>query len=137
MVRFYSPEWIAAFNDAVSDLDSTTVDVGGSVSASTGRFTMIQQVEGAPEGTLAVALSVADGHVSMHEVQPGDPSPQVTVSLTYDDAVALSRGELDAARMLATGRVKVRGDLAVLVAAQAVLAAAAGRVADLAASTTY
>ena len=48
----------------------------------------------------------------------------VTIVVDYADALAIARGELDAADALATGRVRVRGELAVLVAGQSVLNAA-------------
>jgi len=54
----------------------------------------------------------------------GDPVT-ATIHLAYADAAALSRSELDPARALAEGRVKVRGDLALLIAAQGLLAQAA------------
>ena len=47
--------------------------------------------------------------------------------LGYPDALAMARGELDPADALAAGRVRVRGDLAALVAGQDVLATAAAR----------
>jgi putative sterol carrier protein len=49
-----------------------------------------------------------------------------TIALGYADALALALGRLDPADALAAGRVRVRGDLAALVAGQEVLAAAAG-----------
>ena len=52
--------------------------------------------------------------------------------LAYPDALAMAHGELDPADALAAGRVRVRGDLAALVAGQDVLAAAAARSAELA-----
>ena len=88
-----------------------------------------------------VTLVVEDGHVSLEpSTAPGDASatePQVTVSLSYDDAAALSRGQLDPAEALGAGKVRVRGDLSVLVAGHTLLAAAADRLADLQAATTY
>ena len=45
--------------------------------------------------------------------------------LGHADARAMARGELDPADALAAGRVRVRGDLAALVAGQDILAAAA------------
>ena len=53
-----------------------------------------------------------------------------TIVLGYADALAMARGELDPADALAAGRVRVRGDLAALVAGQDVLAAAAARLGD-------
>jgi putative sterol carrier protein len=48
-----------------------------------------------------------------------------TIALEYADALALALGRLDPADALAAGRVRVRGDLAALVAGQEILAAAA------------
>jgi hypothetical protein len=48
-----------------------------------------------------------------------------TIALGYTDALDLALGRLDPADALAAGRVRVRGDLAALVAGQEVLAAAA------------
>jgi putative sterol carrier protein len=47
--------------------------------------------------------------------------------LGYAEALAMARGDLDPADALAAGRVRVRGDLAALVAGQEVLAQAAAR----------
>jgi hypothetical protein len=142
--RFYSPEWVAAFNEAVADLDPAGVDLGGSLAAGGERWQVAQVVQGAPGGDLRVTLAVAGGRLRLAVTpadaaadDPGDESPDVTVSLSYDDARAMSRGELDPAEAIGQGRVRVRGDLAVLVAGQALLAAAAGRLAPLQAATTY
>ena len=139
MPRFYSPEWIAAFNEAVAGLDVAGVDTGASLAADSGSFTVLQLVrrpESGPEGELAVLLVVADGRLRLAAGAAGEAA-DVTVSLAYDDAVALSQGRLDPAEALGQGRIRVRGDLAVLVAGQALLAAAAGRLAPLQAATTY
>src|ERR1019366_7712871 len=61
----------------------------------------------------------------------------VVVSLSYEDAAARSRGELDPTEALGTGRVHVRGDLSVLVAGQGILASAAGQMAELQANPSY
>jgi putative sterol carrier protein len=81
---------------------------------------------------------VDDGAVTLStsEEESGDRA-DVVVTLSYEDAAALSRGELDPTEALGTGRVHVRGDLSVLVAGQGILAAAAGRMADLQANTSY
>jgi putative sterol carrier protein len=47
----------------------------------------------------------------------------VTITLSYGDAASLSKGELSPADALNAGRVRVRGDLSVLVAAQNLLTA--------------
>jgi hypothetical protein len=148
--RFYSPEWVAAFNAAVAGLDAGAVDTSASRAASGGSFRVAQVVHGAPDGDRTVALVVTDGRLSLELEDPAgatagrptggagpDGRPDVTISLSYEDAAALSRGELDPAEAIGRGRVRVRGDLAVLVAGQALLAAAAPHLADLQAATTY
>ena len=125
-MRLYSEEWVAAFNEAVAGLEP-----GSGVS-----FRMLQVVHGGPDGTVRVALCVGEGRVSL-EREPSDrPEPQVTVAVQYEDALALARGELDPAGLLAAGRVKVRGDLSVLVSGQALLGAAAARLEALSERTT-
>jgi SCP-2 sterol transfer family len=143
----YSPDWVAAFNVAVADLDVTTVDVGASLAAAAGSFRVAQVVHDGPGGaTIRVVLTVADGRLSLalepvdapgKPVEgPGEPV-DVMLSLTYDDAAALSRHDVEPASLIGTGRVRVRGDLSVLVAGQALLAAAAPRLAALQTDTTY
>jgi len=69
-------------------------------------------------------LSVNQDGVTM-TLDPTSSLPaDVTIVVAYADALAIARGELDAADALATGRVRVRGELAVLVAGQSVLNAA-------------
>ncbi len=134
--RLYSEEWVAAFNEAVAGLEP---ERGVS-------FRMLQVVHGGPEGTVRVALSVEDGRVHLErqppELQPpeqpgpcapgpGTPAREVTLSVRYEDAVLVARGELDPAGLLAAGRVKVRGDVSVLVSGQSLLASVARRLEGL------
>ena len=119
-MRLYSEEWIAAFNVAVADLPGD-----GDVS-----LRMLQVVEGGPEGTVRVGLFVEDDRVTMVREPAGDDF-DVTIRLQFEDAEALSRGQLDPAKLLESGRVRVRGDLSTLVAGQAVLAAAVPRLEPL------
>ncbi len=144
MPRFLSPAWVAAFNDALAPVDLSGAAGDGSLVASGGTFSVRQVVDGVPDGgsgppgPVRTLLVVEGGRVSMVlDDGSGVVEPAVTVSLSYPDAAALSRGELPAAEALGTGRVRVRGDLSVLVAGQAVLAAAADHLAALAADTTY
>jgi hypothetical protein len=135
----YSPEWVDAFNEAVADLDAAAVETGASLSADRGSFRVDQLLRGAPDGELRVTLVVEDGRLHLEVAAPGEPSgvdrADVTVSLDYSDAAAMSRGELDPADALVDGRIRVRGDLAVLVAAQALLVAASERLGGLQAET--
>jgi hypothetical protein len=133
MHRYLSPEWVQAFNAALSELDLTeAVAAAGrdSVTAGLGTFAVAQLVTdapgvpGSPGGMVRTVLTVADGRVTLAS-DPDDALPSnVTIVLGYEDALAMARGELEPADALAAGRVRVRGELAVLVAGQAVLAAA-------------
>jgi ubiquinone biosynthesis protein UbiJ len=125
-VRLYSPEWVAAWNDAVAGLAPA-----GQVA-----FRMLQVVDGGPDGTLRVALDAGTQGIALLLDPADEPTPQLTVSLSYEDAAALARGAVDPARLVAEGRVRVRGDLAVLVTAQAILAEAAARLEGLSVRTT-
>jgi hypothetical protein len=137
---FYSPEWVAAFNEAVADLDVATGDTA-TLRSGRGNVAVAYAVTGGPTGDFVVTLVVEDGKLTMvRSGSHGDgvaASPDVTVSLSYEDAVAMSRGAMDPAAAMGLGRVRVRGDLAVLGASQALLASAGERLADLRASTTY
>jgi hypothetical protein len=138
--RFLSPEWAAAFDTALRDVTVPLPGDDAGLAASGGRFTVVQEVRGAPGGDVTVALEVADGtlHLTLWDgVGHADPHGDVTISLSYEDAALLSRGELPAADALTAGRVRVRGDLSVLVAGQQALAAAQPAVQALAAATTY
>ena len=132
MARFYSPEWIAAFNDAVATGADPAPDVPS-------RFRVAQVVMGAPDGDFRVVLEVEGGNLHLERQEPDERGTEadVTVVLSYEDAAALSRGDVDAARLIGTGRLKVRGNLSLLVAGQVLLVSAAGRLGEVSASTSY
>ena len=111
----------------------------GSLTASQGTFSVAQVVTDAPAGVGAggagargggagalvrTVLTVDEGRITLTS-DPDESLPtNVTIVLAYADALAIARGELDPAEALAAGRVRVRGELAVLVAGQSVLNAA-------------
>jgi hypothetical protein len=70
-------------------------------------------------------LSVSNGRARLVLDPEGSLPADVTLIVEYADASAIALGELNPADALADGRVSVRGDLAALVAAQAVLASVA------------
>jgi len=145
--RFLSDDWVAAFNAALggSDLrELTGTAADASLAAADGRFTVTEVVRDVPPDgdEVTITLRMDNGLVSLCRGTPSDAvewaaAPAVTVSLSYADAAALSRSEFSPAEAIGSGRIKVRGDLSVLVASQALLAAAAGRLGPLQAETTY
>jgi hypothetical protein len=137
VARYLSPEWVQAFDAALSALDLTdaiAAAASGSLAAADGAFSVAQLVSGVPSevadgSEVRVVLSVAEGHahLALDADGAGSEAPATaTIALEYTDALALALGRLDPADALAAGRVRVRGDLAALVAGQEVLAAATG-----------
>jgi hypothetical protein len=133
MPPYLSPAWVQAFNAALAGLDLTDAiaEAGaGSLTAAQGTFSVAQVVTDAPAmpgasgGIVRTVLTVDDGRIKL-TADPGEAlSTNVTIVVAYVDALAIARGELDPADALAAGRVRVRGELAVLVAGQSVLNAA-------------
>ncbi len=136
MPSYLSPEWVESFDAALSALDLTdavAAAAAGSLAAADGRFSVVQVVTGVPAhvqaagGDVHLVLSVADGRARLGLDPAGTVGGTATIVLGYAEALAMARGELDPADALAAGRVRVRGDLAALIAGQDVLAEAAAR----------
>jgi hypothetical protein len=139
MPRYLSPEWVSAFDTALGalDLSDAVAAAGpGSLAAADGAFSVVQVVTGVPEdirpadaadGAVHVVLTVAEGRAHLELDPTGTAGGTATIVLSYEEALAMARGELEPADALAAGRVRVRGDLAALVASQDVLAEAAAR----------
>jgi hypothetical protein len=155
MARYLTPEWVASFDAALRALDLGDVLAAAgerSLAAADGSFSVVQVVTdvpsdlGGPAGGAAgdadrsvrLVLTVAGGRASLAlDPDPGAADAgSATIVLGYTQALALARGELDPADALAAGQVRVRGDLAALVAGQGVLAAAVERLGDALAGLT-
>ncbi len=153
MARFLTQEWIDEFNAALHDVVLPLPGPDAGLGAAEGSFVVVEEVHDAPDGDIGVTLRAEGGrlHLSRQALSdrggpegtdavPSDvPSDtaDVTIVLSYPDAVSLSAGELTPAEALTAGRIRVRGDLSVLVSAQAMLEAARERTPDLSATTTY
>ncbi len=133
MPPYLSPAWVEAFNAALEGLDLSAAIAAagaGSLTVSQGNFSVAQVVTDAPADVMSsgvsvrTVLAVDDGHITFTSDPDASLASNVTIALPYADALAIARGELDPADALAAGRVRVRGELAVLVAGQAILNAA-------------
>jgi len=136
MPRYLTPEWVASFDAALSALDlsdAVAAAGAGSLAAADGTFSVVQVVTGVPDdvqaagGDVHLVLTVAEGRAHLALDHSGTAGGTATIVLGYAEALAMAGGELDPADALAAGRVRVRGDLAALVAGQDVLAEAARR----------
>ncbi len=143
MPRFLTPAWVAVFNQAMASVAVPTPGADAGLVPQSGRFVVAQEIRGAPGGDVTLLLRVDDGKMEMALAPVGDreegaePGPNVTISLSYDDAAAMAKGELSPAEALTAGRVRVRGDLAVLIAGQELMAEARRQTGSLAAETSY
>ncbi len=165
MARFLSPSWAEEFNRALEGAEVPGPDPDAGLAAADGTFTVVQEVRGGPDGDVRVILRVVDRELRLQVVGPGNDAdgadhadgtdgadgadgsdgvdepeagdPDVTIVISYEDAVAMSKGELAPAEALNAGRIRVRGDLSVLVAAQQMLMAARASTHGLVSSTTY
>jgi hypothetical protein len=136
MPRYLSPAWVESFDAALGALDLTDAVAAagaGSLAAADGSFSVVQVITGVPDdvqaagGDVHLVLTVAEGRAHLALDPAGAVAGTATIVLGYAEALAMARGDLDPADALAAGRVRVRGDLAALVAGQDVLAEATAR----------
>jgi putative sterol carrier protein len=148
VARFLSPSWIEEFNSALDGVAVPGPGPDSGLAAIGGRFTVVQEIKGTPDGDVRLVLGVDGGSLRLGLEPSGgvtanredgsqDADPDVSIAVSYEDAAAMSRGDLAPAEALNAGRIRVRGDLSVLVAAQQMLVAARGATQALVSSTTY
>jgi len=148
MARFLSPTWVEEQNAALEGavLADPAPDAG--LAMADGKVTVVEEVHGTPDGDVRLVMRIEAGAIRLQLAGrpdgtgdgPGEDAagaPNVTIALSYADAAALSKGELTPAEALNAGRIRVRGDLSALVAAQHLLDAARSATRGLVASTTY
>jgi putative sterol carrier protein len=147
VARYLSPEWAEEFNEALSSVVLPSPGPDATLATAGGRFTVVQEIRDSPDGDLRLTLRVDLGSLRVR-IDPLINMPagtegrdedrvDVTIALSYEDASAMSSGELSPAEALNTGRIKVRGDLSVLVATQEILAAARASTQTVGSTTTY
>lgn len=127
MARFLTPQWVDELNAALEGATPPDPPPDAGLALTEGPVTVVQEVRGTPEGDVRLVLRIDTGAIRLAldgEVgggDSGDPAPTVTIALSYEAASAMSQGQLSPAQALNEGRIRVRGDLAALAAAQAVL----------------
>jgi putative sterol carrier protein len=114
MLTFLSDEWISALHEAATtdaDLAARTSDVS---------LTIEQEVTGTPDGDVRYHMTFERGSVAV----TSGPAPAATVRFHQDYATAASiaMGQGSAQRAFMTGRLRVGGDLRVLLEHSEVLA---------------
>ncbi len=124
-VRFLSPEWLAAAADAVC-----AAAPGGA-----GSLTLQQVVTGGPDGEVAYRVRIAPDAVELLPGRADDADVMFTED--WDTAAAIGEGRLSPQAAFVDGRVRVSGNVALVMAAQESLAAVESALAGVRAATTY
>jgi putative sterol carrier protein len=137
--RFLTEAWVGGFNASLEGVELPLPGPHAGLAAADGSFTVAEEVHGTPDGDVRLLLQADAGALILvlGTMDGTDEPVDVTISLGYDDAVALSTGDLSAAAALTLGRIKVRGDLSVLAAAQELLRAAHQHIQGFETDTTY
>ncbi len=132
MVAFLSQEWLDLQRLATADVEAN----GGAGSASA--VTQVV-VNGAPGGAVSYTTTVEQGRVVAAALGEPAGQPDINLTLSYADAVALARAEAELSTLFMQGRLKAEGDMRKLFALMADdhRPAARARIAELAARTEF
>jgi putative sterol carrier protein len=116
-LTFLSPEWADALTEAVN--------ANGEFAAAAGsQHARIQQVITTTEGEKRYWTTIEDGRIAMGM---GDvEGPDATIRQSYETAVALAKRELSPVTGFMMGKIKVEGNMGMLMG----LAGALGKLAD-------
>ncbi|MGH9266032.1 MAG: SCP2 sterol-binding domain-containing protein [Acidimicrobiales bacterium] len=96
MPKYLTQEWL----DAGRELAQEFPERAGATAR------LQYQVTGAPEGDVHYYWVVENGKLQ-ESTLGDDPDTEITLSMSYDDAVKMQKGELDANAAFMQGRIKV------------------------------
>jgi hypothetical protein len=105
---FLSDQWFEDLNDRLET--SAPMPLPENATACHVVFDVVQGPASLPH-----ALTLSISNEGARVAPGGSPGADTFVRLSYDDAAALASGRLDSASALRDGRIKVRGDVNVLV----------------------
>lgn len=129
-MQYLSDEWLAAADSALSTAWESVEDRGDADT------TIAYEVTGAPQGKVAYTLTFGPSGAG---VSPGAPEgePDATMALDYDTAAEVAKGELAAQVAFMQGRLKLGGDVTLLIERADRLGAVGHALADLNADTEF
>jgi putative sterol carrier protein len=111
-VKFLSSEWAEAVKTALNGDDAFR-------NAAAGKKAVIQQVITTSDGPTQYWIKIDDGTIDMGI---GDAvGPDSTITESYETAVALAKDELSAVTAFMTGKVKIGGNMGLLLGLQGAL----------------
>lgn len=134
-MRYLSAEWIDAASDAIAADDDLPAALAGVT------LTVEQVVTGAPDaldapdGIVTWHITIDDGKVALAAGPAARPDLRFTTS--YDTAAQVASGVLPAQRAFVEGRLRVGGDLSLLLTHMRAIAAVDDVLAPLRARTSY
>ena len=112
-VKFLSPEWADTVKNALNADDAFKA-------AAAGKQASIQQVITGADGQTDYWIRIDDGAIDMGV---GDmQNPDATITQGYDTAVALAKDELSAVTAFMTGKIKIAGNMGLLLGMQGAFA---------------
>jgi len=112
-VRFLSQEWADALKANLNGSDAFR-------QAAAGKRATLQQVITGPTGDVRYWTVIDDGTIDMGF---GDaPNPDATIAQSYDTAAALAKREMSPVTGFMMGKIKVDGNMGMLLGLQSVLA---------------
>ena len=112
-VQFLSSEWASAYSEALASHDGFQ---GAIASANLG---LQFNVSDAPSGPVGYYISIENGSatVSLGELEAAD----ATIASDYETAAGISKGDMNTQTAFMTGKIKVTGNLAVLMMNQNII----------------
>lgn len=121
-IAFLSEEWLA-------EVESRLNASAAFQAKAAGNDAVIQQVVPAPDGERRYWIRIEGGRVT---VGPGDAeSPDVVITQSLSTAEALARRELNPVTAFMTGRLKVTGDMGLLMKLQSAVSELPAAMADV------
>jgi putative sterol carrier protein len=106
MPKFLTQEWMDRARELAADFPETP---GASVR-------LQQVVTGAPGGDVTYHTVIEDGRTLVQALGEDPEGAEVTLTNSYEDAVQVLQGELDASAAFMQGRIKVTGNMAKMMA---------------------
>ncbi len=112
-VQFLSEEWASAYSDALASHDGFQGAISGA------NLGLQFNVSDAASGPVGYYMSIANGvaNVALGELEDAD----ATISSDYETAAAISQGSMNTQTAFMTGKIKVTGNLAVLMMNQNII----------------
>lgn len=112
-VRFLSDEWAQALKAELNESEDFR-------QAAAGHKATIQQIITGADGTTHYWITIGDGKI---DLGVGDiDGEDATITQSYDSAAALARGELSPVTAFMTGKLKIAGNMGMILGLQGALA---------------